>query len=256
MSDENEQKEDFSTLYRQLIEVRDSSNSLDALGEVIAQFPRLFVLPPSPNLLQHLEESQAQKGVPRDKMWFPEVHGTFVGNGYAPALFTTVEFAQHIAKINGHIPEGSAILIQSTTTHYMLMARLVAGAAGVIIDGGQPHKVCLNAGQLSRVAAIANRGNFATIPDLITLRNKNGAPIFDTQGVTQILVYDESVNSQAIREFLATNFGINEVTFSQESTAAVLRDGLAAGAQQLTVNLGLVSCRVYSEADLNIMSKV
>jgi hypothetical protein len=253
MAEKIEAKEDFTPLYKQLVEIEKSNGSLDDLGEVISKFPHLYSLPPSPHLLECLQESQAAKGIPVEKMWFPKLHGTFIENGYAPALFTTVEFAQHIARINGHIPNDSSILIQGMATAYMLMERLVAGAAGIILDGGQVHKTCLNSIQLSRVAAIANRKQFANTPELIVLRNKNGQPVFVTEGVTQILVFDEGVDSDVIKEFLYSNFGISDIIFSIEPTSAILRDGLAAGAQQLTVNPGLVSCRVYSESELNSM---
>ena len=255
MSQEAEQTEDFTALYAKLIALAAAQSTIDEVGEVIRQFPKLYALPPSPSLLHHLEETQITNGVEPDKMWFPELHGTLIEGGFAPALFTSVDFAHHIAKINNHIPEGTAIMIQGMSTPHMLMARLVAGAAGLIIDGGQPHKVCLTSWQISRITAIANRTRFANEPDLITLRNVRGEPVFTTQGVTQVLCFDESVNSEVVREFLRDNFGIKDITFSQEPALTIIRDGLASGAKQLTVNPGLHTCRVYSAADMHIMNE-
>lgn len=253
MADEQEPTEDLTPLYQELLRLAEAKSTIDEVGEVIARFPRLYVLPPGPKLLEYLEETQTKNNVPPEKMWFPELHGTLIEGGFAPALFTSVDFAQHIAKINNHIPEGSAILIQSTRTSHMLMTRLSSGAAGIILDGGQPHKLCLNSWQLSRVTAIANRSRFAEEQDLISLRNSSGAPVFITQDVPQVLVYDESVNSEVVREFLSSNFGISDITFAQEPALAIIRDGIAAGAKQLTVNPGLHTCRIYSGTDMKMM---
>ena len=254
MSDEPTPTEDFTPLYQKLIALSEAQGTIDEVGEIIAQFPRLYALPPSPSFLHHLEETQINNGVAPDKMWVPELHGTLIEGGFAPALFTSVDFAHHIAKINNHISEGTSILIQSQLTPQMLMARLVAGAAGLIIDGGQPHKVCLTAWQISRVTAIANRERFAQELDLITLRNAKGEPVFTTQRVAQVLCYDESINSEVVREFLREQFGISDITFSQEPARTIVRDGLAAGAKQLTVNPGLHTCRVYSVTDMQRIS--
>lgn len=231
-----------ATVYSELKRISGGGASLSDLAEALARVPEMLFLPPSQRLIEALGGS------------VPPLHGTLNEAGFIAAVFTHKDFAQHIVDINKLYPGQDITVVQGKSWKQGFYEFLLWGVAGVIIDGGQPHKICINRVELSLVVAQLLKGDFLSGAHYAAMC---GAQLQRCQAdarTTAIFVYDSEAASQHGLELLRCNIeGAERAQISKLETSALLSALTKSPQTQIVVNFGLPDTRYYSPTDVEEM---
>ncbi|MCO6432148.1 MAG: hypothetical protein J5J00_14920 [Deltaproteobacteria bacterium] len=240
--------------YQSLVQLRESQADLAEVVAVLKRFPKMYTLPPSPALTQALIDHAAASGV---EPYIPQEHCTIHEGEFIPAVFTSMEFANHIARVNNHCQPGAAILIAACSWQSGFYRFISNDYGGVIIDGGQEHKICFTKHNLTRAASLFLMESLAQYEKILAVKSSSGELGHEVQGTTQVFVYDAPINESGVAEFLKAHvIGPKEITFLVQDFGEVLKESIASNAFQLIINLGLPDARYYSSADLKVLEQI
>jgi hypothetical protein len=228
----------------------------ERIVEALSQFPLMYALPPTEELLTSWYVWEKRQGRDHSEICDPIVQGGIYDGEFVAFAFTRQEFGRNAAILEGRIHQDQTILFEEQTWATALYTFLANGYAGVCIDPGTDHMLQIPREELSRIVALMTIKNFAGFEKLALVKSHDGSICHSYEGETQVMVFDCDLSDQNLLENLKNSvFPQQQVQIVIDGLPTVIQEVLHSDAKHVVVNPGLSDTRLYEKEELKSVFK-